>query len=91
MVELRVNFYNVFNNIRRTSVNSGITYKANGAKFADGFTIFNTPELNVERSKANGITDPLALYNQYRGGVGHTNVTSVSPNRIIEIGLALRF
>jgi hypothetical protein len=90
-VELRVNFYNVFNNVRRTSVNSGITYKANGASLSNGFTVFNTPEATVERSKANGVTDPLALYNLYRGGVGHVNVTTVSPMRIIEIGLALRF
>ena len=90
-VELRVNFYNVFNNVRRTSVNSGVTYKANGATFAEGFTLFNTPEAIVERSRANGVTDPLALYNNYRTGVGHTNLTTVAPMRIIEIGLALRF
>jgi hypothetical protein len=31
------------------------------------------------------------LYNQCRAGVGHVDLTSVQPNRIIEIGMALRF
>ena len=91
MVELRANFYNIFNSVRRTNVNNIITYKAKGATFAEGFDIINTPEANLERSKASGVTDPLQLYNQFRMGVGHVNVTTVSPMRIVEIGLALRF
>jgi hypothetical protein len=91
MVEVRANFYNVFNNVRRSTVNSNITYKAKGATLADGFDIINTPEANEVRSQASGVTDPLQLYNQYRSGVGHVNVTTVSPMRIVEIGLALRF
>ena len=92
-IELRANFYNVFNNTRRVGVNESVTFKANGPNFSDGFTVFNTPEANVARSRANGITDELQLYNQYRAGVGHVELTgnSVQPNRIIEIGFALRF
>jgi hypothetical protein len=91
LLELRANFYNVFNNVRRTTTNKAITFKANGRNFSDGFQIINTPEAAVERSQANGITDPLQLYNQYRSGVGHVDLTTVAPMRIIEIGLALRF
>ena len=90
-VELRANFYNIFNNVRRSTVNNNITYKAKGATFAEGFDIINTPEANLERSKASGVTDELQLYNQYRSGVGHVNVTAVAPMRIVEIGLAIRF
>jgi hypothetical protein len=88
---VRANFYNIFNNVRRSVVNSNITYKAKGATLAEGFNIINTPEANLERSKASGVTDPLQLYNQFRTGVGHVNVTTVSPMRIVEIGLAVRF
>ena len=89
--ELKANFYNIFNSVRRSTVNSNITYKAKGATFAEGFDILNTPEANLERSKASGVTDPLQLYNQFRSGVGHVNVTTVSAPRIVEIGFALRF
>ena len=90
-LELRANFYNIFNNVRRITVNNGITYKAKGTTFAEGFDIINTPEASLERSKASGVTDPLQLYNQFRTGAGHVTVTTVSPMRIVEIGLALRF
>jgi hypothetical protein len=94
-LELRMNAYNLFNNVRWLNVNSSITYKARGATYADGFSVFNTPELNVARSQANGITDPTALFNQFRGGVGHVTLVDaagdVQPPRIIEIGVALRF
>ena len=47
----------------------------------------------IARSRANGISDELQLYNQYRAGVGHVELTgnSVQSNRIVEIGFALRF
>ena len=90
-LELRANFYNIFNNVRRTTINSNVTYKAKGASFAEGFDIINTPEANKARSEVAGVTDPLQLYNQYRTGVGHMNVTAVAPMRIVEIGLAVRF
>ena len=32
-----------------------------------------------------------ALYNQYRSGVGHYNMTDVNVMRVIEIGLKYRF
>ncbi|HTL00878.1 MAG TPA: hypothetical protein VL243_01595, partial [Vicinamibacterales bacterium] len=91
MVEVRANFYNLFNSVRRSTVNSGITYKAKGTTFAEGFEIINTPEASLERTKAAGVTDPLQLYNQFRTGAGHVNVTTVSPMRIVEIGVAIRF
>jgi hypothetical protein len=94
-LELRTNVYNLFNNVRWLNVNSSITYKAKGATYADGFTVFNTPELNVARAQANGITDSTQLFNQFRAGVGHVTLVDGSgdlqPPRIIEIGVALRF
>ena len=33
----------------------------------------------------------VALYNQYRTGVGHMNLTDVNVMRVIEIGLKYRF
>ena len=65
-----------------------LTYKANGKTFADGFTLFNTPEALVAR---NSNLAGTALYNQYRTGVGHTNLTDVNVMRVIEIGLKYRF
>jgi hypothetical protein len=76
-------------------VNNSITYKANGATFAQGFSVFNTPELNVARAQANGVTDATQLFNQFRAGVGHVTLVDGSgdlqPPRIVEIGVALRF
>jgi hypothetical protein len=86
--ELRAAFYNAFNQVRRTGINTSVQYKANGKGFADGFTLFNTPELLAAR---NPNLSGTALFNQYRAGVGHTNVTDVSPMRVIEIGLKYRF
>ena len=86
--ELRAAFYNAFNNPRRTSINTSIQYKANGKTFADGFALFNTPELLAAR---NSTLTGTALYNQYRTGVGHYNLTDVNVMRVIEIGLKYRF
>ncbi len=90
-LEVRANVFNLFNSVRRTAINGTVGYKANGRTFADGFRLFNTPEMLEERARQNGVTDPLALFNQYRTGVGHVNVTDVQPPRIIELGLAFRF
>jgi Carboxypeptidase regulatory-like domain/TonB-dependent Receptor Plug Domain len=103
-LEVRANIYNVFNNVRRISqggtdnvgVANGVQYKANGRTFQDGFTLYNTPEALVSRAQASGINDPAQLFNLYRTGVGHVNLTGnnsnpVQPPRIIEIGMALRF
>ena len=87
-VELRAAFYNAFNQVRRNSINTSIQYKANGKTYADGFTLFNTPEGIASR---NANLTGTALYNQYRSGVGHTNLTDVNPMRVIEIGLKYRF
>jgi len=90
-LEVRANVFNVFNSVRRLAVNNTLQFKANGATFADGFRLFNTPELLEQRARSNGITDSLLLFNQYRSGVGHVNLTDVQPPRVIEIGMALRF
>jgi hypothetical protein len=86
--ELRAAFYNAFNQVRRTTIITSVAYKANGRTFADGFTLFNTPEALVAR---NSNLTGTALYNQYRTGVGHTNLTDVNVMRVIEIGLKYRF
>ena len=87
-IELRAAFYNAFNNVRRNSLNTSIQYKANGKTFADGYTLFNTPELTAAR---NPNLTGTALYNQYRTGVGAMNLTDVNAMRVIEIGLKYRF
>jgi len=86
--ELRAAFYNAFNQVRRNNINVSAQYRANGKTFADGFTILNTPEALAAR---NANLTGTALYNQYRAGVGHYNLTDVSPMRVIEIGLKYRF
>ena len=87
-IEIRAAFYNAFNQVRRSGINTSLQFKANGRTFADGFTLFNTPEqLAARNSNLTGV----ALYNQYRTGVGHYNVTDVSLMRVIEIGLKYRF
>jgi hypothetical protein len=86
--ELRAAFYNAFNQVRRTSVNTSLQYKANGRTYADGFSLFNTPEQLAGR---NATLSGTALYNQYRTGVGHMNLTDVNAMRVIEIGLKYRF
>jgi len=88
-LELRVSAYNAFNQVRRTGINSGITYKAQGASFANGFQVYNTPDQVLSRLAAN--TNPLNAFNQYRTGVGYSNLTSVLPMRIMELGLKFRF
>jgi len=90
-LEIRASFYNPFNQVRRTSYNASVTFKARGARFEDGFYVYNTPEQQEARLRATGQSDPRVLYNTYRGGVGHMNVTAVEPMRIIEIGMRLRF
>ncbi len=86
--ELRAAFYNAFNQVRRTTINTGIQYKANGRTLADGFTVFNSPEALLVR---NANLSGTALYNQYRAGAGHINLTDVNVMRVIEIGLKYRF
>ena len=86
--ELRAAFYNAFNQVRRNTLNNSVQYKANGRTYADGFTLFNSPEaLAARNSNLSGI----ALYNQYRTGAGALNLTDVNVMRVIEIGLKYRF
>ena len=61
--ELKASAYNAFNQVRRTSVNNSVQYKANGATFADGFRVYNTPDQVQARLAATGVTDPLQLHN----------------------------
>jgi hypothetical protein len=87
VLELRVSLFNAFNQVRRLGINSSIQYKALGKTMADGFKIINTPEANASATTG----DALRIYNAYRLGVGHVNITGVEPMRIIEIGMKFRF
>ena len=89
-LELRVNAYNAFNQVRRGSYNTSVQYKANGATLAQGFTVYNTPDQLAQRAQASNL-NALGVYNQYRTGVGTWNLTSVQPMRIMEVGLKFRF
>jgi hypothetical protein len=86
-LELRASFFNAFNQVRRLGVNTGIQYKAQGKNFSDGVKIINTPEYNAAATTG----DNLKIWNAYRAGVGHVNVTGVEPMRIVEIGMKLKF
>jgi hypothetical protein len=86
--EIRVSAFNLFNQVRQPSINTGIQYKAKGRTLADGVTILNTPEANAARVTSGSST---AVYNAYRTGVGHVNITDPDPMRVIEIGLKFRF
>lgn len=91
-LEMRASFFNPFNAIRRTDINSTATFKARGARLEDGFTLFNTPDQQVRNLlERRPNATPQEIFNQYRSGFGHVNLTSVQPNRIIEIGLRFRF
>jgi len=89
-LELRISAYNAFNQVRRVNLNTGVQYKANGATFAQGFTVYNTPDQLAQRATASGLNS-LGVFNQYRTGAGYTNLTSTEPMRILELGLKFRF
>lgn len=88
-LEFRISAYNAFNQVRRTGLNTGIQYKAQGTSYASGFAVYNTPDQLAARAGANA--NPLAVYNSYRTGVGYSNVTAVQPMRVVELGLKFRF
>ncbi len=88
-LEFRVSAYNAFNQVRRTTINSSVQYKAQGASYANGFAVYNTPDQLAGRVAAG--TNPLTVFNQYRTGVGYDNLTNVLPMRIVEVGLKFRF
>ncbi len=91
-LELRASFFNPFNQVRRQDLNTSHTFKMKGPKLADGFYLYNTPEMQVKNllERLPG-ANQAEQYNQYRGGVGHQNVTSVLDMRRIEIGLRFKF
>jgi hypothetical protein len=76
--------------VRRLGTNSSIQYKANGATFASGFTIINTPA-QLAATQAAKSSDPVAIFNSYRTGVGYSDLLTVQPMRVIEIGIKYRF
>jgi hypothetical protein len=91
MFELRVNAYNVFNQVRPSgngTVNSSVQFEANGATAAAGFYVYNTPDQVLARANVSG---PVAQYNQYRSGVAYSNILAVLPMRILEVSLKFRF
>jgi hypothetical protein len=91
-LELRASFFNPFNQVRRQDINTGHTFKMRGAKLADGYYLYNSPEVLVQNLVSRVPTSNEAeKYNQYRGGVGHYNVTSVLDMRRIEVGLRFKF
>ncbi len=91
-LELRASLFNPFNQVRRQDTNTGHTYKMRGRGLSDGYYLFNAPEALVQNlvSRVGGATE-AEKYNQYRGGVGHYNVTSVLDMRRVEVGLRFRF
>jgi hypothetical protein len=86
--ELRASIFNIFNSNRHQDANTAYIYKMKGAQLSSGYSIFNTPDNLAARSTS---TDPEAVYNQYRTGVGHFNMTSVLDPRRIEIAIKFRF
>ncbi|MGH8247406.1 MAG: hypothetical protein ACREUU_13360, partial [Gammaproteobacteria bacterium] len=47
-LELRFNLFNPFNQVRRQDINTGHTFKMRGRNLPDGYSLFNTPELQVQ-------------------------------------------
>jgi len=86
-LELRINAFNPFNQVRRLSANSSIQYKANGPNYSDGFTIINTPA----QLAANQLAAGKPAFQGYINGEGLVSLTNVQPMRIIELGLRFRF
>jgi hypothetical protein len=90
-VELRGTAFNLFNNVRRLNTNAAVQYKANGSTYSDGFSITNTPDQLAASQAAKTPSNPVAIFNAYRTGVGAFDLTTVQPMRIVEIGLQFRF
>jgi hypothetical protein len=86
-LELRINAFNPFNNVRRISTNSSIQYKALGPTYASGFTILNTPQ----QLAANQVAAGKPAFQGWINGEGITSLTAVQPMRVIEIGLRFSF
>jgi len=86
-IELRINAFNPFNQVRRLSTNSSIQYKALGPTYASGFTIINTGAALATAQEIAGKPGFLGYIN----GEGQVNLTTVQPMRILELGLRFRF
>lgn len=91
-LELRASMFNPFNQVRRQDLNTTHQFKFKGATFAQGYSLFNSPDQLVANlvSRSPNATE-AEKYNQYRNGVGHYNITSVMDMRRIEIGLRFKF
>jgi hypothetical protein len=91
-LELRASLFNPFNQVRRQDINTSHTYKMRGARLENGYFLFNSPEMQVSNlvSRLPNSTE-AEKYNQFRGGVGHSNVTSVLDMRRVEVGLRFKF
>ena len=88
----RASFFNLFNNVRRQTLNTAVTYKMKGGQLSDGYSIFNSPEqLQANLKASNPNASAAELYNQYRQGFGSTNITTVLDPRRIEIGMRFKF
>ncbi|MBI4877569.1 MAG: carboxypeptidase regulatory-like domain-containing protein [Acidobacteria bacterium] len=91
-LELRASFFNPFNQVRRQEINTGATYKMRGAKMSDGYYLFNSPQVLVQNLLGRSPNANTAeQYNQYRGGFGHYNMTSVLDMRRVEVGVRFKF
>ena len=75
-----------FDPLRRTTRET----TADGATLAQGFSILNTPA-QLGANQAAKTSDPVSIYNAYRTGVGYSDLLTVQPMRVIEIGLKFRF
>jgi hypothetical protein len=90
-LEFRVDAFNLFNQVRRVNLNTSEQYKANGAAFSQGFSVYNTPEELAQRAIASGTTSSTGIFNQYILGVGYPTMTSTEPARIIQLSAKFRF
>jgi len=91
-LEMRASFFNPFNQVRRQDQNSDFTFKMRGAQLGAGAYLYNSPgQLVTNLLERLPNSTEAEKYNQFRGGVGHENVTSVLDMRRIEIGLRLKF
>ena len=91
-LELRASLFNPFNQVRRQDTNTTHTFKMKGANMSDGYYLFNSPQMLVSNLVSRvGTATEAEKYNQYRSGVGHSNVTSVLDMRRVEVGLRFRF
>ena len=86
--ELRAAFYNAFNQVRRRRSIRRCSTRPTARLSPTGSRCSIRRKLLAAR---NSTLTGTALYNQYRTGVGHTNLTDVNVMRVIEIGLKYRF